>query len=244
MSKTFSVLVVGDTHGNMSWLHDVVIPHAVRTGVSKILQVGDFGFVWDGNAKRHLDKLNRILGRHDLDFHFLPGNHENYDMLEDLAASVEDRSPEGHIPFRERVFYTGKVSSWTWAGRRCAAVGGATSIDRRYRVPYRSWWPEEALSPEEAVAARALGKVDVLFAHDSPSQVPFVLLPDPDSTAHRQVMTDVGRALRPSKWFHGHYHVRAEYSFMHDDGYADVVSLDRDGSEPEFGMQVLKLSEL
>lgn len=240
------ILVVGDTHGNAEWVHDVVIPRAVEAGVSKILQVGDFGFVWPSpNYPRRLDTLSKALDRVGIDLHFLPGNHEDYDKLDALAASTpQTRSPEGHIPLRSRLFYTGKVSAWSWNGRRCTVVGGATSIDRHLRTPGKSWWPQEALTSEEADAARALRRTEVLFTHDCPVSHPFRLLPDADSLSHRQRITDVARVLRPQVWFHGHYHAFAQYPFVHESGVCEVTSLDRDTTSSWANTEVLTLTSL
>lgn len=246
MPEPMYVLVVGDTHGNAEWTHEVVIPRAVEVGATKILQVGDFGFIWPSpNYTRGLDRLNKVLDRAGIDLHFLPGNHEDYDKLELLSARARGVSPEGHIPFRSRLFYTGKVSAWSWNGRRCAAVGGATSIDRQWREPGKSWWPQEALTPEEAAAAVALRRTEVLFTHDAPTQHPFEFLtPDPDSTAHRQVITDVARTLRPQAWFHGHYHAYAKYPFVHDLGCCEVTALNCDGTDVDVSTAVLALPPL
>lgn len=235
------VLVVGDTHGNLDWMCGVVLPHAQEAGADKIVQVGDFGFVWPGETERGLRELSLALEEAEIDLHFLPGNHEDFDQLELLTSRAEDFSSEGHVQLRPRVFYTGKVSAWEWAGVRCAAVGGATSIDRQWRVPGESWWPQEALTAEEAVAAKALGQVEVLFAHDAPVQNPFSLIPDPDSLAHRQLITDVARVLRPEVWFHGHYHRFAQYSFGHSEGCAEVVGLDCDATSWSRNMALLSL---
>lgn len=239
------ILVVGDVHGNVAWVHNVVIPRAQAVGASKIVQVGDFGFVWPGlpHYSTRLDKLSGALEEAGIDLHFLPGNHEDFDQLELLTDRAEGFSPEGHVRLRPRLFYTGKVASWEWSGVRCAAVGGATSIDRQWRVIGESWWPQEALTEAEAARARALAPVEVLFAHDAPTQHPFALKLDPDSQAHRQRITDVARALRPGVWFHGHYHQFAEYSFRHADGHAQVIGLDYDGSTWARNTAVLDLAE-
>lgn len=237
------VLVVGDSHGNSAWMHDVVIPRAVEMGATKLLQVGDFGFIWPSpNYLRTLDKLDRALSRAGLDLHFLPGNHEDFSKIALLASRQHAVSPEGHVPFRPHIFYTGRVSAWSWNGRRCAVVGCATSVDRHLRISGRSWWPEEALTPADVTAARALRRTEILFTHDCPVQNPFSLLPDADSLAHRQTVTDIARELRPSVWFHGHYHHFANYPFQHDAGVCDVTGLDRDTSAPELGTAVLDLA--
>jgi DNA repair exonuclease SbcCD nuclease subunit len=236
-------LIVGDTHGNARWFYNVVLRAAVERNVQKIVQVGDFGYIWpETNYEFTLDKMNRLLCDAEIDLHFLPGNHDDFDALERMTAEESSRSPEGHVPLRDRVFYTGKVSAWEWGGQRLAAVGGATSIDRRWRVAGKSWWPQEALTDAEQAAAEALGHVQVLLSHDAPSHNPFSLEPDADSAVHRRRMTEIGRALRPLVWFHGHYHRSVEYTFNHDEGVARVVSLDMDGTTLDGNTSLLRLA--
>jgi Calcineurin-like phosphoesterase len=243
MADSMRVLVAGDTHGNSAWMHNMVIPYAVSVGATKIMQVGDFGFIWPSpNFSRTLTKLNTALDRVGIDLHFLPGNHEDFDRLDLISARTHGVSPEGHLPFRKRIFYTGKVSAWTWAGRRCVAVGGATSIDRMGRVAGKSWWPQEALTAAEAAQAKAFGRTDVLFAHDCPTQHPFRIIPNADSLTHRQRVTDVARVLEPSAWFHGHYHQYAKYEFRHGGGLCAVTGLDCDESPHSASLAVLDLS--
>lgn len=242
--------VVGDTHGNARWINDTVIPFAAQGGADTILQVGDCGFVWpEANYLNKIRKLDRSLGRAGMSMLFLPGNHEDHAKLARIEASAE-RTPEGHYHVTENLIYAGRYSAWEWAGRRLATVGGAVSIDREWRQrrlrqrPKRApiWWPEEVLSPDELAAARAMGPVDVLFTHDAPSSFPMRnLKPDLESTANRQAITDVARALTPKLLIHGHYHTRLTYALNHSRGMCEVHALSCDGTSPAEGMLLLDL---
>lgn len=247
------ILVVGDTHGHAGWLQNTVIPHAAQVGASKIVQVGDFGFVFPGMAPgvtSVLPKLNKVCARYGVDLHFLPGNHEDHDTLKMYEEMVPERSEEGHVPLADRVFYTGRVSSWRWGGQRFAAVGGAVSIDKAYRTEYyrttgtQIWWATEELSEAEVARACTLDPVDVLFTHDAPTYNPFNLIPDLDGSRHREYMTRVGRALQPLWWFHGHHHRSEVYPFRHDSGEAEVRSLGRDGAELAESTELLSVKVL
>lgn len=228
---SFRVLVVGDTHGDKRWFHEVIAKQAGK--VDKIVQVGDFGWIFPQPAReRGLDVLNKVLDRAGIDLVFLPGNHEDHPRLAELWGTCP-RNADGHALIRPRIAYTGRYSAWSWGRHRLGAVGGAVSVDRDWRVKAAArnggrthyWWPEEVLSEAEFEQAKALGRVDYLFTHDAPSSFPWPLKRDLDSTANRQRMTDLGRALRPRTWFHGHYHHFERYDFHHDDGTAEVVSL-------------------
>lgn len=241
------VLVVGDTHGDLGWVSRVVIPTARELRCDVIMQLGDFGFVWDtalATVERVLTPLCDLLATHQMPLHFLPGNHENHPMLEQLAASAP-RSPEGHAEIMPWIYYTGRVATWEWHGHRIAAVGGATSIDKDDRLPGVSWWPEEELTEAEAEHAKTLGPVDVLFTHDGPPDVPFTfLIPDARSEIHRQRIGDVARILCPRCWLHGHYHAHAEYVFRHSIGWCVVKSLDCNGTPRNASMCVLDLAAM
>jgi len=240
------VLVVGDVGGDLEWLVEDVISYAQATGCARIMQLGDFGLIWHTETvQRQLDELDARLHAAGLTLTFLPGNHENHPLLEFLAGAAE-RNVDRHCVLRPTVFYTGRVSTWWWDGVRMAAVGGAPSVDRFLRVAGQSWWPaHEMLRPEEVAVAMRMGPVDILFSHDAPAGVPMDLLPDLDSTAHRAYMTEIGRALAPAYWFHGHYHESLFYEFHHVLGTATVRGLDCNHTDVDVdAMAVINLASI
>lgn len=220
-------LICGDWHGNHPWAKKI-IEAAQAEEINKIIQVGDFG-VWPGaEGKEYLDILSRALVKRNICLYFVPGNHEDYNQIDEWTAAFP-KNEDGHIQVRPNLFYAGKVNAWTWEGKRFASVGGAVSIDRSWRTEGKTWWPQEQLTALEETQAKDLGKVDYLFSHDAPVDVPLSYLKkDEDSQAHRYTMTKIGRALRPKLWFHGHYHRHIEYNFYHDDGITNVIALDAD----------------
>lgn len=221
------ILIAGDWHGNHPWAKKI-IEAAEAEGISKIIQVGDFG-VWPGEqGKEYLQILSRALVKRSIKLYFVPGNHEDFNQLEQWDKELP-KNEDGHIEIEPNLFYTGKVNAWTWEGKRFASAGGAVSIDRKWRKKDETWWTQEQLTFLEKKQAMDLGKVDYLFSHDAPVDLPFSFLKkDLDSQAHRYTMTQIGRAIRPKLWFHGHYHRHAEYKFYHDDGETNVFSLDAD----------------
>lgn len=224
MSK---ILVAGDWHGSHPWAKKI-IEAASAEEIDKIIQVGDFG-VWPGKSgEEYLDILSRALVKQNVKLYFVPGNHEDFNQIDEWNRTIEP-DINGHRKIRDNLFYAGKVNAWTWEGKRFASVGGAVSIDRQWRKENETWWPQEQLTALEETKAKDLGKVDYLFTHDAPVDVPLSYLKkDEDSQAHRYTMTKIGRALRPNLWFHGHYHRKMEYSFYHDDGETNVFGLDAD----------------
>lgn len=162
------IYVTGDTHGD--WLPRLsfnAFPEGrTLTKTDYVLILGDFG-IWD-NSKRE---------RHDLDWLedrpwttlFLDGNHENYDILDNLPVSGWNG---GKVHFiRPSVIHLMRGQLYTINGLSLFAFGGARSHDirdgilepgdprikewrnspvrRLYRVNHFSWWEREMPSEEE-----------------------------------------------------------------------------------------------
>jgi Icc-related predicted phosphoesterase len=227
--KMSEILICGDWHGNHVWAKKIIeVAHA--EGFNKIIQVGDFG-VWPGKEGReYLLILSRFLMKKKVNLYFVPGNHEDYNQIDEWNETLP-KNRDGHIEVEPNLFYAGKVNSWEWEGKKFASVGGAYSIDRKWRRLNESWWRQETLTDEEENAAVDLGKVNYLFSHDCPSYHPFKHLKvDYDSEIHRQRMTRIGKALQPYIWFHGHMHDSKEYPFDHQQGVTKVYALDADNN--------------
>lgn len=206
------ILVLGDTHGSLRHVR-LACEQAVRSGCDRIVQVGDWGFLWPGHDK--LDELTQVLLEHDLHMYFLDGNHDNHELLpHDSQEMVELSSAVTYLP---------RGLAWEWDSKRFMSLGGAFSIDKRRRTAFISWWPSETVSMSDAARAILNGKcgVDVMFTHDAPSGVATLedLLAnypypgqtyklDAESKANRDMLGDVVDGVQPKLLIHGHYHFR------------------------------------
>ncbi|QKJ19916.1 hypothetical protein [Microbacterium hominis] len=99
-------------------------------------------------------------------------------------------------------------------------LGGAASVDRAWRTPGRTWFPEERITDAMVDAAIAGGAADVLLTHESPHvtatrNVRTILLTNPggfpdealeESRASRQQIDRVVDAVTPAVHLHGHMH--------------------------------------
>lgn len=220
--------IAGDWHGSTDWaIKQVRI--ANRLGISRVMQLGDFG-LWDHTVGgvRYLDALNEVCRKLGLQVWWLDGNHENFNSLEQYVSRAP-RDAHGHVYIRSHILYCRRGHSWTSNGKSMMSVGGAVSIDRMLRNVDESWWPQEQLREDQLLAACAK-RVDYLFTHDCPSNIPYKgqLYVDADSDDHRRRMDVLGRAVRPTMWFHGHMHQQCDYMFPHDDGATRVFGLDCD----------------
>lgn len=224
-------LVVGDVHGDLAFASRMT-RHAKALGITKILQVGDFG-IWDHTKQGvyFLDTLNENaaasrLGE-EVTWHFVDGNHENHDRLLEYADN-SDGTVEGFVPIRERILHIPRGLKWEWDGVSFMGVGGAHSIDKAHRKEGVSWWAGETLKSYDLYRVKESGQADVLLTHDCPTSAPFRqrLKNDPESHIHRQTMDDVGKMVRPKIWFHGHMHDHYDYYFPPYESFSRVVGLE------------------
>ncbi|WP_261163895.1 metallophosphoesterase [Microbacterium sp. Marseille-Q6965] len=155
--------VVGDAHGNTRFIVEAIWSLAER-GVSSVVQLGDFGFIWRRGdaAGAALSVVNAALRIADLDLLVVLGNHENYNVLASLP-----RDEHGCIRIG-RVVILPRSGRATAAGRAVGWLSGASSIDRSRRRRGLEWWPAEVPSDDEAAAlVDAPGTADIVFAHEA-----------------------------------------------------------------------------
>ena len=137
------------------------------------------------------------------------------------------------------LWWADRGSTWTWAGRRCGAVGGAVSPDRWMHdvAPWR-WADDEAPNRDDVDRLRrnADDDLDVLFCHDAPAGIRGLrsgldYRPPADIEAQaRDVQRLLKRAIEhtaPSLVFHGHWHQPNREHIVASP--TDVVGLAEDG---------------
>ena len=207
------VLVAGDTHGDLDWWEDVLLPAAVEHQADVVVQLGDFGY-WpyahDRESQAYVGWLSEQLDRRGLMTVFIDGNHEDFRALGKLRPRAD-----GFVAITDRIYWAPRGHRWVWSGVRFLALGGAFSIDRAFRrlgAASFGWFEEEVITDQQADAARAGRRCDVLLTHDAPEgMVPYLfpdggLMPNPPAGANRQAVQAVMEATRPSLLLHGHYH--------------------------------------
>jgi len=232
MSSVDRIMICGDWHGNTRWVVKM-IEKAAHNHLAKIIQCGDFG-IWTHreDGVKYLDVINETCRDLGVKVYFVPGNHENWDHITWWIQNYP-RDKKGFVLLRSHILMVPKYLQWVWNDKQFAGVGGAVSIDREWRIPAVSWWQGEQLGQLDVINIQeSFVETDYLFSHDSPTTVPHPQLKtDPDSQAHRQRMDEVGKALKPKLWFHGHYHKwMPDYAFPAFDPFTHVWGLDMDGT--------------
>lgn len=208
--------VLGDTHGDLIWEFEQ-IRRFHENGVGTVLHLGDFGLgLGDpSQAKLRLNRLDRYLAAHLQTWLVTPGNHEHWGRL--LAKKPAE---DGLLWFGQQIAFIPPGHRWQWRGKTFVSLGGAPSVDRDARVPYRSWWPEEVITEQEVQQVIADGQADIMLTHDAPApatrKVQHILDRNPQgwptsalayAAENRERLTRAFEEVQPYLLLHGHMHV-------------------------------------
>lgn len=222
-------LVAGDVHGSPAHLQHAAT-HALRNGITTIIQVGDF---WLYDHEHIRIKVDRMLGNaakqrgldpEALRVYFCDGNHENFNILDPHATAP--------VHLSRNVTYMPRGTTIELDGHKVGFLGGAASIDRDWRTEGVSWWPEERMSNADIDRALDMGPLDVLVTHEAPTPVFDNLRryyrhaagKTSDGHAEREAVQAVMEATQPDWLVHGHHHSWGSHRL----GNTTVVSLAAD----------------
>lgn len=204
------IVLAGDTHGDLRFVESLC-QIAKSRGSNMIIQVGDFCFV---NDRDHFAALHDLLHRYDVTMWWLDGNHDDFDMMEQMGVSPDDDKPTW---MTTHICYLPRGSRFTLDGLNFMAFGGASSIFSSRHIPFVNWWPQETIKQSQVDKVDSY-PVDVLLSHDAPWGV-YTLeaflaqwddsLSDKDVRAsqhNRKMLALVHQKVNPMLTVHGHYH--------------------------------------
>lgn len=155
--------ITGDTHGYWDERENF-LQSLPKTDI--VICLGDLGWSWD---------INHING-------FVPscewlsvlGNHENYTLIEKMP--VVEKYGGKMRQMKDNVFYLMNGEMYEIEGKKFFVFGGALSIDKHYRTPYVSWWPQEQPTREDFNHAldtleRNNWTFDVMLTHTAETEI-------------------------------------------------------------------------
>ncbi|MDD7403625.1 MAG: metallophosphoesterase family protein [Butyribacter sp.] len=233
--------ISGDTHSDVRRLSADSFYEQKEFTVQEdnyVIICGDFGLVWDRNGESGREKhwLDWLENKKFTTL-FVPGNHENYDRLDDYP---EEEWHGGKVhKIRPHVIELLRGEVYEILGKKFFAFGGASSHDIQdgildyedakwkekakklkaqkkymYRVKGLSWWEQELPSGEEMDnGIRNLEAndwtVDFIITH-SPSTIEQTLL-DETKICESDILTDYLDRIKTRteyRWhFFGHMHL-------------------------------------
>lgn len=255
--------LAGDWHGNARWARHAIATFAA-IGVNEVFQLGDFGLGWPGGWGQYFSEVAGACTRFNVNVYVVPGNHENYDWMDENLRYGENQVARIH----EHIYVLGRGFRGSLPhGRTVAALGGAPSIDFPMRMEGRSWWKQEMIQPWEAEYQAMLGHADIMLAHDCPNGATDAVEDIIHNPLARTWWTDAGlnyaaegrklmdiavygnddyEGVKPKLFAHGHYHVAGDtqrgdtrFISLNCDGMADnLVVLNLETLKP-YGLSIL-----
>jgi len=219
------MIFLGDIHANFSYL-TWYIKHGKISNES-IIQVGDYGlgFTSYENDLKVQSELNNTLKKNNITLYTIRGNHDN--------PYFWDGHLDGHF---SNIHYLKDYSVLNIEGFNMLFIGGALSIDRKYRLKQMQtaasygrdielyWFDEPFILDKEKM--ENIKNIDIVVTHTSPDFcVPvnkFGFSPIVDEYAHydktlkdelieeRKTVTEMWNILKknsnPRIYLYGHFH--------------------------------------
>lgn len=219
------IYITGDTHGDIDFEKLTVLREYGVNSSDFLIICGDAGICWNENILQYFLKLYNSIGCTVI---FVDGNHENFDMLNNMPL-VEYCGALMH-QIDKRIFHVLRGEIMTLEGKTFLCLGGAHSIDKAYRTIHVSWWPEEDINNHDidnAVynLAKYNNKVDYVITHccDTPTvQKAFNFKRDKSTDC----LNFIDKVVDYQHWFFGHYHFDRQVSNKKTCLYKAIVCLD------------------
>lgn len=206
------IAIAGDWHGDQRWA-DLLIS-SLPDDIKLLVHLGDFGYM-GSNGRAFAHEVTKACADKGVELLMIPGNHENYDWIEQLPLDAEGRQTlSDHIRLAPRGY------RFELEGMTFCCVGGAASVDQARRIEGATWWPQETLTQEDVKEICAGDPVDVLLTHDAPLGAEPPALPHDTfvqisgqrianmAIDHQTLIREIADSLTPRHLLHGHFHER------------------------------------
>lgn len=221
--------VTGDIHGeyDIGKLSSRKFDASSLTKEDYLIICGDFGLVWD-NSEEDNWWLN-WLERKPFTTLFIDGNHENHRLLNSMEPILWNKGYVHQI--RPSVLHLMRGQVFDIRGTTFFTLGGADSIDKKYRKADVSWWAEEMPSSEEYRTAdknleKNNFKVDYIITHTAPTSIVLQLIPEIKPPDHLTNFLDCIRDnVQYKHWYFGHFHEDKQIDDKHSMLYNKIIKI-------------------
>ena len=211
MKEKDNIVLCGDIHGEYGKLrYDI---NRFDHEDAYIIQVGDFGmgFHKPNYYKDHaFPKLDEILLNRNCHLYVIRGNHDDPECFK-----------QTNNPFDfSNITLLQDYAELNLLGKSILLVGGAVSIDRRFRTEGKSWWSDETfkLKLEDQFPYKDR-QYDLVVTHTRPGvcgafkgfdDIAFYCEKDPelkkDLIEESQQVDYLYEKTKPKDWIYGHFH--------------------------------------
>ena len=216
MKDKDKIVLVGDIHGAYPRLrYDISRLHTD----AHIIQVGDFGFGFHkpNYYKTELADVSKTLAKTNCHLYIIRGNHD------DPSYFAETNNP---FEF-DNITALADYSELSLLGKSILLVGGAVSVDRRFRQEGKSWWSDEDfnLKLEDQFPYKDR-QYDLVVTHTRPGvcgafkgfdNIQYWCDQDPtlknDLIDESQQLDYLYERTKPKHWIYGHFHCSDVYTY-------------------------------
>lgn len=226
-NKVDHIYFIGDIHGQFEPLvFSLMSKYKITDAV--VIVCGDIGIGFC-NIKYYIElfgRINKKLQKQNIHLYFIRGNHDD--------PSYFNNTPEELVKGLTNIHL---ISDWSILNineHNILCIGGATSIDKIYRMPGISWWEGESVTemPEFIFDSG----YDIVISHAAPIFCPPVHMRDPGgwmseedferSTSDRKILADIyykscEKNIPVKYWFYGHYHDHFESELPNDQVFSE-----------------------
>ena len=219
MPQEGRIFITGDTHGHNSigklsarnWSEGKSL-----TKKDYIIVSGDFGLIWNKLRSKEEEHWIKWLDDQPFTTLFIDGNHENFDVLDNLPEKELFGGIVGIVS--HSVFHLRRGHLYRINAQKILTIGGAHSHDREYRTYGKSMWKREEITDEDIIRAKkALEDVDFsvdhVITHCAPSRYARGAMPmemvhywNPDGSENNLDWFLETSGIQFGKWWCGHYH--------------------------------------
>lgn len=209
MSRIF---IVGDCHGDLQNLIRVKDKYCDLTKEDYVIICGDFGFIWKEKSDNFEQFLLNEIENYPFTTLFIDGNHENFFRLNNYL--IEEWHGGRVHRIGKNIFHLMRGEVFEIDNKKFFCFGGAKSPDKAYRIPYKTWWPEEIpIQKEYDNAIKNLEKInyspDYIITHTLPDFFMRELYGgryvEGDKAAY--MLNDFLLLCTYKKWYCGHHHM-------------------------------------
>lgn len=211
------LVFIGDIHGNFQKLIQLIKPHTDTT----FIVCGDCGFGFPDTKYEKIQKMIRAnfqagLEKRNNYLLFFRGNHDDPSYFEEPTMSLINTA-------RFRLIQDFTIVEVV--GEKVLCIGGAVSIDRRFRKINSSYWLDEEISFKHCIIqdvnADILKPITILATHTAPRKYVWAYIPKQewvrisfdvdkklgvDCDREDKVLKNIYKNWFPKYWIHGHYH--------------------------------------
>ena len=203
------IYITGDTHGDIDFAKlKKYFSKRYVTRKDYLIILGDAGIVWSENECYIHDYSTlrpTVL--------FIDGNHENFELLNKFPI-VEYKNAKCHRLYKN-VYHINRGEVLILNNTKFFCMGGATSIDRDWRINRVSWWNEENITFEDVENAysnleKVNFEVDYVLTHCAPSSIVKEMF-NYRSDNNTKILEEFRKKIIFKNWFFGHYHENKKF---------------------------------